>query len=189
MSVFSLHWSLVPTALAGQHAPPGTALIAVWPAPVNADVCFEAAGFTDFGDADDAWERRADAVLERLLASLAAHGEPRLASAPLRTRPGVARRLLGDVGETLPLAEQIRAPMHHDSLPDAVVAFGTSGVALRAGSGHVLYWITLPEAAVEDFTARVLPRLAGDHPLHETALAWRHLLPGAGVHAGTGRNV
>jgi hypothetical protein len=187
VSAFTVHWSLVPPAVAGSDD--RTALVAVWPAPVNPDVCFEAAGFTYFGDMDGAWERHADGVLERLMAELAAYGEPRLVSAPLRTRPGVARRLLGDTGETLPLAEQIQAPMHDDSLPDAVVAFGSGGVALRTGSGHVLYWITLPEVEAEDFTVRALPQVAGDHPLHETALEWRHLLPGAGVHAGIGRNV
>jgi hypothetical protein len=62
-------------------------------------------------------------------------------------------------------------------------------VALCTGSGHVLYWVTLPEGEADRFTGQVLPRVAGDHPLHETALEWRHLLPGAGVHAGTSRNV
>lgn len=184
---FSLHWSLVPAKVAGSGA--ATSLIALWPAPVNPDVCFEAAGFTDFGDADDAWDRRTAALQERLLAELGAYGEPRLASTPLRTRPGVARRLLGDAGEMLPLDEQIQAPMHHDSLPDAVVAFGTGGVALRAGSGHVLYWITLPEGEVDRFIARVLPRLVVGFPLYETPLEWRHLLAPSGVHPASSPNM
>lgn|GEM_PF-2036613 len=184
---FSVHWSLVPPTVEGSQE--GTALAAVWPAPVNPDVCFEAAGFTDFGDADDAWERHADGLLERLIAELGVYGEPRLMSASLRTRPGVARRLLGGEGETLPLTEQIQAPMHHDSLPDAVVAFGSRGVELRAGGGHVLYWITLPASELDRFISWVLPRLAGGAPLHETALEWRHLLADGGVHPGSGRNV
>jgi len=187
MSSFTVHWFPIPAAVAGSEA--GNALFALWPAPVNPDVCFEAAGFTDFGDADDAWERHADGLLERLIAELSVYGQPRLVSAPLRTRPGVARRLLGDEGETLPLGEQIQAPMHHDSLPDAVVAFGSRGVALRAGGGHVLYWITLPDSEVDRFIAWVLPRLADGAPLHETALEWRHLLAGGGVHPASGRNM
>jgi hypothetical protein len=186
-SAFSLHWSPVPPALAGGDA--GTALLAVWPAPVNPDACFEAAGFADFGDADDAWDRRAAGLLVRLIAELGAYGEPRLLGAPLRTRPGLARRLMGGAGETLPLEEQIQAPMHHDSLPDTVVAFGAGGVALRAGGGHVLYWITLPEGETDRFVAGVLPRLADGSPLHETPLEWRHLLPRTRVHPGSGRNV
>jgi len=172
---FTLHWSRVPDEAAAAHVAPGMALLALWPAPVNADVCFHAAGFTDFADADEAWETRAEALAAALLRELAAYGEPRLLGEPLRTRPGLAARVAGARPRELPLHEQLRAPAYHDSLPDAVVAFGPE-VWLRTGRGHELYWITLPAAEADAFAARALPRLAGDAPLHRTDLHWAPLL-------------
>jgi hypothetical protein len=172
---FTLHWSRVGDALAAEHAPPGSALVALWPAPVNPDACFQAAGFTDFGDADEAWERQADETLDRLLGELSVFGPPRLVSEPLRTRPGLIGRLTGVKGEPLPLAEQLAAAAHVDSLPDAVVAFGPAA-RLRVGNGHLLWWITLPADRVDGFAATALPRVAAEAPLCRTDLDWKHLL-------------
>ena len=57
LSAFQIHWSLVPATEAMDLAPPGHRLLAIWPAPVNHDVCFKAAGFTLFGDNDKTGNR------------------------------------------------------------------------------------------------------------------------------------
>ena len=164
---FRVHWGRV------GEAP----LIALWPAPVNPDACFEAAGIADFGDADDEWDRAADALLARLLGELGAYGTPSLRTTPIVPPRSWRDRLLGRKEGTPGLEEQLRAPMRWDSLPDAVVDFGPA-VSLRTGSGHVLFWITLPRAEADAFEGAALRRIAGAHPLIRTELAWEHLLRG-----------
>lgn len=169
MPSFTVHWSPVP------HPDGATHLFALWPAPVNDDACFRAAGFTDFGDADDFWDREAELLLGRLIHELRAFGEPSLRSEPL-SKPLPWYRRLFSRPPALPLPEQIGWPMHWDNLPDCLVDFGTSGASLRTGQGHEIYWIKLPKAKASSFETIAL-RLAADHPLVRTELQWSCLLP------------
>jgi hypothetical protein len=180
----TLHWSPV-GAPAGCAGPPvGCQLLALWPAPVNPDACFEEAGFTDFGDNDDAWDAASSALIDRLLAALAAHDAPRLLSPPLRQGRNWHRRLLAALrlgagaDAALPLKTQIEMPMQWDSLPRCQIAFGDRGVALHAGDGHVLFWVVLPGSDVRDAAAFVC-LAAGALPVVQTALHWECLLPKA----------
>ncbi|MBB4638162.1 hypothetical protein [Longimicrobium terrae] len=168
---FRVHWARVDLRSAD------SVLFAVWPSPVNADECFRAAGFTDFGDADDVWDEEAESLLQRMVEALSAYGEPRLASTPLSPLPRWRDRLRGRAPGPLPLIDQLLGPMRWDSLPDAIVEFGSPAVSLRGGSGHFLLWITLPATDAERFED-ALPGIAGGHPLVRTDLAWEHLLPG-----------
>ena len=179
MHSFRVHWSRVAPPLAAGHVPAAAALLAVWPSPANPDACFRAAGFADFGDADEAWDRAAGRLLERVVDELRAFGEPRLRSPALRPRRGWRDRLFGRAAPPATLLDQLGMPLHRDELPDATVEFGADGASLRTGSGHFLLWITLPEEAVPPFVARVLPRIAAPHPLVRTDLAWEHLLSAA----------
>jgi hypothetical protein len=177
MSAFTLHWSPVRSTDARAQVPAGLSLFALWPAPVNADACFTAAGFTDFGDADADWEREADRVLDRLLEQLATFGTPELRSVPITPRERVISRLFRPV-EPLPLRAQVELPMQWDSLPACVLAFGDRGVTLRTGHGHHLFWITLPDAGDPDAAdaPTVIVQAAGSSPLLRTALDWQYLL-------------
>lgn len=49
---FSINWGEVP---AGGEFPAGWRIYALWPAPVNEDVCFAEAGFTHFQYEDELW--------------------------------------------------------------------------------------------------------------------------------------
>lgn len=171
---FRVHWARVETG----SRPADVATFAVWPAPVNADECFRAAGFTDFGDADEAWDAEAESLLRRMVEALSAYGEPRLRSTILSPRPRWRDRLRSLAPQPLPLTDQLLAPMRWDSLPDAIVEFGSAAVSVRGGGGHFLLWITLPAAEAERFQD-ALPGIAGGHPLLRTELAWEHLLPDA----------
>jgi hypothetical protein len=172
MNHFAVHWSAVDHASAA--APEGLQLFALWPSPVNGDECFRDAGFTEFGDSDALWEATAEVLLSRLLIVLEGYGEPRLVSEPLLPRPPWYRLDLGEP-PPLPLREQIALPMYDDSLPDALVAFGNSGVTLRTGCGHHLFWIAWPLADAPAF-----PQLAADlaepYAAHRTRLKWVCLL-------------
>jgi hypothetical protein len=151
-------------------------LLAIWPSPVNADECFAAAGFTDFGDSDATWDAESARALERLIEELRSFGEPALLSEPIAPRAPVISRIFA-APPPLPLLEQITLPTQWDSCPDCVVAFGEGGVTLRTGSGHMLYWVTLPAESVpaDGQAPSLLARVAGAHPLLQTTLDWTAL--------------
>jgi hypothetical protein len=175
MSDIRVHWSRVDDASSEADGP---VVYAIWPSPVNPDVCFAAAGFTDFGDHEDEWDA---AMVDRLLAELSAFGAPRLLSEPLFPQVPLLCRLFRQP-EALPLADQVILPMLWDSCPDCVVAFGDGGASVRTGCGHVIFWVALPAALVprRDEAPMVVVRAAGGHPLVHTTLVWARLRP-AGV--------
>lgn len=151
--------------------PPGCQTLAVWPAPVNHDACFEAAGFTLFGDNDAAWDRAAENMLERVIDDLSLMGAPRLVSIPIRDDPPWYVRPFRTSRE-LPLLEQA---MLDDSLPGFHALFGGKGAALRTGDGHFLLWVTLPDAGSDPVA--FVGHVAGPYEIIETPLRWINLLP------------
>ena len=173
---FQIHWSLVPAGEAASLASPGCRLLAVWPAPVNHDACFTAAGFTLFGDNDEEWDRSAERLLWRVIEDLSRSGAVRLVSAPLKRNPPWYLRLF-QAGRELPLLQQALLPMQWDSLPPFHVRFGDDGVALRTGSGHFLLWISLPD---NEPISEFMERIAEPWAVVETRLRWGALLPGPG---------
>lgn len=175
MSDLRVHWSRVDDASSEADGP---VVYAIWPSPVNPDVCFAAAGFTDFGDREDEWDA---AMVDRLLAEMCAFGAPRLLSEPLFPQVPLLYRLFTRP-DALPLKDQVMLPMLWDSCPDCVVAFGDAGATVRTGFGHVIFWVTLPAGAVPrgEEAPAVVVRVAGGHPLVRTTLVWAPLLP-AGV--------
>lgn len=171
---FDIHWSEVEPPLPPALAAADGRVVALWPAPVNADACFEAAGFTDFEDHDDAWDAAAVALLGRVVERCSAFGTPALLSPPLLDSPPWHRRLRGEVPAARPLLTQLELPMRWDSLPPCVVAFGADGARLRTGEGHVILWLMLPRG-VEP--TGVVADVAGGHPVSWTTLRWSALLP------------
>ncbi|WP_449470118.1 hypothetical protein [Sphingobium chungangianum] len=173
---FQIHWSVVPSDDAGELAPPDCQLLAVWPAPVNHDACFEAAGFTLFGDNDEEWDRAAEDVLARVIAHLSLFGASRLVSAPLRDDPPWYLRPFR-TGRELSLFQQAELPMLDDSLPWFHAQFGENGAALRTGGGHFLLWITLPSGG--PVPSEFVQVVAQPWEVVETWLRWNILLPGS----------
>lgn len=176
--MFTLHWSKVDPTQASIFTDKKHQLLAIWPAPVNPDQCFEAAGFNDFGDQDANWDKQADAILDRLILALDQFGPARLLSkAILQQRPWYARLFRTPL--TLPLREQVSLPMLWDSLPRCQLNFGNQGVALNTGDGHHLYWITLPHDSVNKGTSAkaFVDLIANETPTVQTILCWEHLLP------------
>jgi hypothetical protein len=167
MERFTIHWSPVSRA-------EGTALFALWPSPVNDDACFRAAGFMDFGDADENWDADAGRLLTGLLAVLNSYGPPRLLSRPVEKHVPWYRRPFAK-SEVFDLRQQIELPIQWDELPDCTVSFGGSGVSLRTGRGHHIFWITLPESEAGSFPALV-DRVAASHPIARTDLKWECLV-------------
>jgi hypothetical protein len=169
-----VHWSLVPQDEAGPLVTGDCRLLAIWPAPVNHDVCFEQAGFTLFADNDAAWDQAAEKLLNSVLDNLGQYGEPQLISKPLRDdRPWYLRPFRA--ARELPLLQQALLPMRLDFLPQFHARFGESGAALRTGSRHFLLWVALPDA--ERQAAALVKKVAEPWPIFETTLRWPILLP------------
>lgn len=168
MQPFTIHWSPVP------NITDGIKLFALWPSPMNDDVCFREAGFTDFGDADESWDANAAGLLTRLLDALSNYGPPRLMSEPAVKYQPWYRRWFTKL-EVFDLRRQIELPILWDQLPDCIVAFGESGVSLRTGNGHHIFWIILPQSAAPSFPA-LASRLAASHPIARTELRWEGLV-------------
>jgi hypothetical protein len=174
MEHFSVHWAPIPQSQAQQLATAGTQLFALWPAPVNYDACFTAAGFTIFEDNDTEWDTQADALLERLLAQLeATYGAPQLCSPPSSHHVAWYVRPFRKP-QQLRLIQQIMLPIAWDSLPDCVVAFG-GRARLICGNGHHMFWLILPETDVPQMETWLADICAGV-PCVRTDLQWRHLL-------------
>lgn len=173
MDRFAVHWARVEDRPAGPHGGAGLVLCAVWPAPVNFDACFEAAGETDFGDSDAAWDERAEDLVRRLVSELSQYGTPHLLSEPVVDRgPWLLRRFRKP--PVVDVAEQLQLAAHWDSLPPCRVAFGTGGVGIATSAGHQLYWLTLPESAAGALE-QLVARVAGDAPHVRKDLLWEHL--------------
>lgn len=173
-SAFQVHWCLLPREEAADLVPQDCRLLAIWPAPVNHDVCFKEAGFTLFGDNDADWDQAAERLLGRVFEILSRHGTPKLVSKPLRDnlpwylRPFRAAR-------ELPLMEQALLPMRLDFLPQFHARFGENGAALSAGNGHFLFWVALPDAGEQAF--ELVREAAEPWEILETALHWATLIP------------
>lgn len=174
MSRFEVHWCDVSPDEAPILTRPSSQLLALWPAPVNADACFEEAGFTDFADNDIDWDREAAALLVRVVQQLTIYGEPRLVSPPLLELLPWHKRLFRQP-RPRPLLEQLELSMHWDSLPACHVEFGSAGAAVRTGNGHVLLWVTLP-CGRGDEPKTFVREVAAGHSVTRTPLRWRTLL-------------
>ena len=173
MQKFTVHWSQASDNYLG-----GNVLFALWPSPMTADVCFQEAGFTDFGDGDEQWETHANELLSRLLDELGKFGAPNLTSEPVERQQSLFERLFKKT-EPLSLRDQIKVQTVYDEFPDCVVAFGESGVTLRTGNGHHVFWVSMPHVNAAQFT-EILGKISGEHPLIRTDLKWNCLLQGVG---------
>ncbi|MDD4911762.1 MAG: hypothetical protein PHP57_05655 [Sideroxydans sp.] len=156
--------------------PAGWKRYALWPAPVNEDVCFAEAGFKHFKYEDEQWsephwDAQAEILQQRLLEVLATIGAPVLLSEPLLAKRALAT--LWKPREPLPLADQLRWPILDDSLPEVVLRFGDV-LELRTGGGHELYWIALSPDCPLSFD-QLLAQLAVGWPVQQVQLDWGKL--------------
>jgi hypothetical protein len=143
--------------------PDGWRLWALWPSPVDHDVCFAAAGFTDLADTDDDWSAELAQLIERLLAALGPD-TPRLSAGEYPAHRGRARTSLADA---------LLAAASNDAFPACVVVAGEPAHSLlRTSNGHPIIWIARAEG---ELTA-ILAAVAGGLELRELELDFSRLL-------------
>lgn len=170
---FSINWG---TVSQNGEFPAGWKTFALWPAPVNEDECFAAAGFTHFQYEDEGWseahwDEQAEVLQQRLLGIFSALGSPALLGEPLREKRAMLR--WWQPGPPLPLIKQLRWPILQDSLPPVAIRFGNIA-ELRAGSGHELYWLGLSPHCPASFSD-LLVQIAAGWPLKQVQLDWSKL--------------
>lgn len=170
---FSINWGTVNES---GDFPPGWQVYALWPSPVNDDVCFKEAGYNDFQSEDENyseayWDEQASVLHQRLLDVLCELGKPVLLNKPLLKQRSLANFWKSD--EPLPLTEQLDFPICDDNLPFAKVRFAQVA-ELRTGKGHRLYWIGLSPESPLNFTGVLLAAAKG-WPRRCVQLDWSKL--------------
>ncbi|MBE3123248.1 MAG: hypothetical protein IMZ65_00410 [Planctomycetes bacterium] len=162
---------------------PGRDVLAVWPSPVNADACFSAAGFEEFTDPDDQYDREWQEMIAHSLDYLGRFGCPKVRRAaevyenlPLLQRwLNRLRFLPGTRRVDLPIVEQMDLVTTDDRFGNVAVEFGQeSRVLLKAGHGHPILFVQFAVpcgTAIEDFVRQV----AEERPVSRRMLDWSKL--------------
>ena len=150
MRIWRLNWGEV-----SDDRPPWSPvsgrLFAIWPSPVDHDVCFEAAGFADFGDSDDAWHDDFDDLVRRLVDSL------------YPVQGSSARRSV---------REALVAAARDDNGPPCVVHCGEPRTAsIRTSNGHAVLWIWMADGGI----GRILAAVAQGREVNQTTMKWEKL--------------
>ena len=152
-AIHSLHWDEPELEVPIAWAPGLGRVLAIWPAPIDQDACFAAAGFRDFADSNPRW----DVEFTDLLRSLVHFLE----------RTGRARA-------TPKLFDALVAAARDDQFPPCVVQFGDPVQAIiRTSNGHPLFWVWTSGIGPE--RAQLLASVAGDRPVVNTRLDWNAL--------------
>jgi hypothetical protein len=184
------HWGKVLPATLDARLGRFPEILAIWPAPINADACFVDAGFRDFPDSDeiwDQWEHDWQGFVGRVLGQLELFGEIHV-KAEARIEDTDARsfskkildRMLSRPAPapkpTPTLVEQIVTVTNDDRWGEVFVEFGAPAQAcLLASRGHSILW--LGWTARHDTAEVFVERLADGMPIVQTTLNWQVLLP------------
>ena len=187
-----LHWNLLPAEVASRLLPECEVVMAVWPAPMDADFCFSEAGFADFEDSDDTWDQQWREVIERAFLMLERFGPARL-SKGIEVyeicQSGLIRRLIEILGLVNPPTKRVQlsvleqvivaADDHH--FGDVVINFGQpTKASLRVGQGHPVLWIGFRRGCVWA-PKTLVENLAEKRPVERTPLKWEVLIPGTKI--------
>src|SRR5262245_45668258 len=175
-------WSDVPVDLTSWWADHAGARIAIWPAPVDGDACFEAAGFTEFADTDERWDRDLRGITERLVGAMSELGSPRIRSAdePVWHPRNLAERmaaLFRGLEHRPTLLDTIACSITNDNFAPCVVDFGEQPVAtLCTSDGHSIWWVWLSASAAAQ-VPELLTRIAAGLPVVEQHVKVAVLVP------------
>jgi hypothetical protein len=142
--------------------PPSWRLWAVFPSPVEADACFQEAGFTSFADADAAWDDDFAWAIHVVIAEL--------------SRDGAARMTEGDYPHWEGTDESVFWPVlaaaTDDNFHPCVLSFGDGRALLRTQDGHAILWIARRGGDIDNILSVLRTRFVEER----TCLDWTRLL-------------
>ncbi len=169
-------WDAPEPALAALPALPGAAGVALWPTPIDADACFEEAGFAEFADSDAEWDagfEQLGALLVETVGRLAGPAQPLPPPPPTRAWFGLRR-----VARPAPTAlEALLEAAHDDNRGRVTACFGSPArAALTTADGHPIWWLhAAPELA--GLPEAVRAACAARYPVARRPLPWTTLSP------------
>ncbi len=184
----TVSWSRVPDDIAPSWKPSTAALLAIWPTPCSGCQCMAKAGFAGLHEVADEWDRDWRKMVQRLLSCLATFGalsqEAEVEAYENVARSGFAAildffpfLLFCDQGRkrlSLSLLEQVLLAVDDDQFGDVVVDYGSPPkVSLRVGSGHPIFWLTLPDESVASTLGSILSAFADGREVEEATVSWR----------------
>ena len=144
-------------------APSAGQLYAIWPSPVDHDLCFESAGFADFGDSDSAWDDDFAQLVQWLVDALGEAGTAMLREGEYPVAGGRARHSIRDA---------LIAAATDDNFSPCMVHFGeppTSSV--RTSDGHAILWTWMAEGEI----GPVLDVVAKGREVNQMTMNWEKL--------------
>jgi hypothetical protein len=179
-AIRELCWGSVPPNQRPSWAAFAGTLLGVWPAPVDHDVCFREAGFSEFADTDEDWDRDWEVIVGRVLAFLQARGTSRLRNGAdvRRRRPcRILEWLLPWHVPTEAVAfsprERLLLSTHDDRFPAAVVEFGDPpAVMVRASDGHPILWLDFAATLNGAEAEASMRSIAEGRPIRRLELRW-----------------
>lgn len=150
MKIARVHWAEITEARPSWSSASGR-LYAIWPSPIDHDACFAAAGFSDFGDSDEAWDAEFAEFVEKTLAVLGEIGKAR-------------------GGPRASLRDALIAAARDDNFPPCVVSFGEPVVAsVRTSDGHPILWIWIATGGLDALLPRIVAsRESAPHGDHDS---------------------
>jgi hypothetical protein len=165
MKIRRINWDAVASAKAPESAS-GGGLWALWPSPIDHDECFAAAGFTEFEDSDNEWDREFEQFVIRVYFELAKLGEPRLAGGEFPTWRSRFKKSY---------CEALLAATRDDAFPPCRVVFGEPiAGSLRTDSGHQVVWLWLADDTLG--IDSVLSAAADGREIRQQQLDWSKLV-------------
>lgn len=176
-AIRSLHWDEPRLELPIPWTPGSGRVLAIWPAPIDHDACFAAAGFVDFADSNPGWDAEFRDLLRSLLHFLERTGQARLQTGEYPAERGAFAWLAHWVGPpraTPNLDDALLAAARDDRFPPCVVQFGDPvRASVRSSSGHPLLWVWSAPGGPD--REQLLSSVAGDRPVVNTPLDWNAL--------------
>jgi len=165
-----IHWSIVPEQL----APPGIdgVCAAVWPAPLDQDACFSAAGFAEFADSDAQWELDFERFVARLYSLCGRAGN----AVPIGGEHTVSKgRWPWRRTRVLSVEEALLFAASDDSSLPCTIRFGSPARAqLTTSDGHRVVFVQ-PGTAFD--LGQLVREIAAGLPIVQTDLDWSLLAP------------
>ena len=178
------YWDEVADPLLSIWLPAPSRLVAIWPARVNADACFEKAGFQQWSDGVPEAEGAFLFLVTGLVRSLEAIGAATLRKdtgpLPRRGHLQAVRELFSKrsqrPAESSGVVDALVAAAESEEIPGCVVTFGEPPqAAVSTSEGHDVLWVRV-RADLD--VARILRTAAQERALQRLTLDWTALLPG-----------